>query len=209
MSFPFSLCLITDRALAAPRNLIEIVLASVAGGAGLVQLREKAATTHDFLALARELKAALAPTGAKLVINDRVDIALAAGADGVHLGQDDMPIADAKALLGETAIIGLSASTPEHVTAPETALATYLGVGPIYAQTTKVDAKAPLGIGGFAALRAQAKRPVLAIGGLSPHNAAPVLKAGADGLAVVSAFMRAENPLQTARDFCALFQAEK
>ena len=199
------LCLITDRGLASPREIETVVREAVLGGATMVQLREKTADTRDFLAQAVLLKTLLTPLSIPLLINDRVDIALACGADGVHLGQSDMPMDLARALLGEEAIIGLSTNTVSTVQAADAARATYLGVGPIYAQTTKHDAKAPLGVVGFQALRALTAKPLMAIGGLTPKNAGAVVAAGADGLAVVSAFMQADDAGVVAQKFCALF----
>jgi thiamine-phosphate pyrophosphorylase len=197
----FRLCLVTDRSLARGRPLVDIVMAAVRGGVTMVQLREKDRPTREFLAEARALKALLAPLGVPLVVNDRVDIALAVEADGVHVGQSDMPVAEVRRLVGPRMIVGLSANTPSHIAAQDTEAADYLGIGPIFAQTTKADAARPLGIEGFSRLRALARKPVIAIGGVKAEHAAALYAAGADGLAVVSAIVTALDPEAAARAF--------
>jgi thiamine-phosphate pyrophosphorylase len=199
------LCLVTDRGLAAGRSVIDIALAAAHGGATMVQLREKDATTRAFVEQARALKAALAPLRVPLAINDRLDVALAVDADGLHVGQDDMPVDEARRLLGPGKFIGLSITAVDQVLRPDAAAADYLGVGPIYAQQTKSDAAAPLGLDGLRRLRGLTRRPIVAIGGLTPDNSAPALAAGADGLAVVSAIVAADDPEAAARRFAALF----
>lgn len=200
------LCLVTDRPLARGRNIVDIVAAAVKGGVTMVQLREKTADTREFLEIARAIKAVLQPHGVPLIVNDRVDIALAVDAEGVHVGQSDMPIEIVRKLIGPGKIVGLSCSRREYVLAPDTETADYLGIGPLYAQTTKPNANArPHGPEGFKALRALTKKPVMAIGGIKPDNAAPVVAAGADGLAVVSAIVSADDPEAEARKLIALF----
>jgi len=199
------LCLVTDRGLARGRSAIDIALAAVRGGATMVQLREKQATTRAFVEQARALKAALAPLGAPLIVNDRLDVALAVDADGLHVGQSDLPVAEARRLLGPGKIIGLSIETVEQVLRPDAAAADYLGVGPVYAQQTKADAAPPLGLDGLRRARGLTRRPIVAIGGLTPENSAAALTAGADGLAVVSALVAADDPEAAARRFVALF----
>ena len=199
------LCLVTDRGLAAGRSVIDIALAAAHGGATMVQLREKDATTRAFVEQARALKAALAPLRVPLAINDRLDVALAVDADGLHVGQDDMPVDEARRLLGPGKFIGLSITAVDQVLRPDAAAADYLGVGPIYAQQTKSDAAAPLGLDGLRRLRGLTRRPIVAIGGLTPDNGAPAMAAGADGLAVVSAIVAADDPEAAARRFAALF----
>jgi thiamine-phosphate pyrophosphorylase len=145
------------------------------------------------------LKALLAPFGVPLIINDRTDIALAVDADGVHVGQNDMPVETVRALVGHEQIIGLSITSEAEITRADAAAADYLGVGPAFAQTTKADASAPLGVDGFAALCRKAPRPVMAIGGIDAKNAAALMKAGTDGVAVVSAIMAADDCEEAAR----------
>jgi len=190
----YQLCLVTDSALANGRSLAGIVAAAVKGGVTLVQLREKTASTRAFIEQARVLKRLLAPLRVPLLINDRIDVALAAGADGAHVGQQDMPIALARQLLGPAAIIGLSITELGQVRDRNVELADYLGVGPIFAQSTKLDATPPLGLDGLAEVRRATGKPIVAIGGVSAANADAVRSAGADGIAVVSAIMGADDP---------------
>ena len=200
------LCLVTDRPLARGRALTDIVAAAVRGGATMVQLREKDAGTREFLELARALKALLTPLGVPLVINDRVDIALAANADGVHVGQTDMPLADVRQIVGPDKFIGLSTSKAEYILRADAQAADYLGIGPVYAQQTKPGTATPHGVEGFRALRALTNKPVMAIGGIKASNSAPIIAAGADGLAVVSAIVADDDPEAAARKIAALFK---
>lgn len=193
------LCLVTDRGLAGGRTLPDIVAEAVAGGVTMVQLREKAASTRAFVAEAEALLRLLRPHGVPLVINDRVDVALAVGADGVHVGQDDMAVPLVRRLVGPAMLIGLSITCEADMARPDAGAADYLGVGPVFAQATKPDAAPPLGLEGLARLARSAKRPVLAIGGIDAGNADAVLRAGAHGLAIVSAIMAAPDPRAAAR----------
>jgi thiamine-phosphate pyrophosphorylase len=188
------LYLVTDATLSRGRALAEVVRQAVAGGVTVVQLREKQASTRAFVARAEELAALLAPSRVPLIINDRIDVALAVGAAGVHLGQDDMPAAKARRLLGDDQVLGVSVSTPEEATRAEADGADYLAVSPLYATPTKRDAPTPVGLAGLAAIRAATRLPLVAIGGLDADNLTPVLARGADGIAVVSAIMAADDP---------------
>lgn len=199
------LCLVTDRTLARGRSLEDIVTAAVRGGATMVQLREKDAGAREFVERARALRSMLAEAGVAFVINDRVDIALAVDADGVHVGQSDMPVEDVRRLMGPDAIVGLSIANAEEMRRDGVGIADYLGVGPIFAQATKADAAPPLGIAGLRRLRAMTAKPIMAIGGLTCENAADVLAAGADGLAVVSAIVAADDPMTATRRIADLF----
>ena len=165
----------------------------------------KRPTTREFLEIARELKAALEPLKIPLAINDRLDIALAVDADGLHVGQNDMPVAEARRLLGPDKFIGLSITEAAQVLRPDAEAADYLGVGPIYLQQTKADASPPLGVEGLREIRRLTVRPVVAIGGLTPENSGPLPAAGADGLAVVSAIVGADDSEAAARKFARLF----
>ena len=197
----YRLCLVTDRGLARGRPLAEVAAAAVRGGVTMVQLREKAATTRTFIEEARALKALLRGCGVPLIVNDRVDVALAVDADGVHVGQSDMPVETVRALIGPGKLIGLSITDEEAIARPDARAADYLGIGPIHPQQTKSDASVPLGIGGFGRLRRLSTKPVLAIGGVKPADAALLREEGADGFAVVSAIMAAEDPEAAARAF--------
>jgi thiamine-phosphate pyrophosphorylase len=195
----YSLYLVTDRGLARGRSTLEIVSAAVHGGVTVVQLREKDCSTRDFIEQALTVKELLKDRGVPLIINDRVDVAQAVKADGVHLGQTDMPLAVAKEILGDSMIIGISAESLQDAIEAEKAGADYLGVSPIYATPTKTDTAPPLGLEGLRKIRKAVRLPLVGIGGLNPGNATEVIRSGADGVAVVSAIVAAEDP-QTAAD---------
>lgn len=199
------LCLVTDRGLSGGRALADVVGAAIAGGVTMVQLREKEAETRAFLEHARALKDLLGPKNIPLIINDRVDIALAVDAEGVHVGQTDMPVEMVRQLVGPGKIIGLSITNEMQIRQPDALAVDYLGIGPLYAQTTKGNASTPLGVAGFGKLRALTQKPVMAIGGLKPDNSAGVLAAGANGLAVVSGIVSADDPQGAAQAFMKLF----
>ncbi len=205
--FDLSLYLVTDRPLCGGRELLDVVARAVAGGATLVQLREKDAPTREFVELARAMKALLARFAVPLLINDRLDVALACGADGVHVGQTDMHAADARALLGPEAILGLSVETPELALAARHLPVDYLGAGPVFPTTTKKDAAPVLGLAGLAAVVAGAGRPVAGIGAIGPDSAADVIRAGAAGVAVVSALCAAPDPRAAAAELLARVRA--
>ena len=196
--FDLSLYLVTDRTLSRGRSTYDIVKAAVAGGVTCVQLREKNLSTRAFIAEARLLKELLAPMGIPLIINDRLDVALAVGADGVHLGQQDMDIIDARRLVGPGGAIGISAESLEDALRARAQGADYIGISPVFATATKTDAAAPLGLEGVRRIRAAVHLPMVGIGGISRDNAATVIAAGANGVAVVSAIVAADFPEQAA-----------
>ncbi len=200
-AFDLTLYLVVGSDVTQGRPLDEIVAAALRGGATLVQLREKAFGDAALVEAARALKSRLAPLGVPLIVNDRVEAAQAAGADGVHLGQDDLDAVRARAILGPDALIGVSAGTAEEAARVDPGLADYVGIGSVYATATKPDAGPPIGIAGLAALAATlAPLPVVAIGGIGARNAAQVMAGGgADGIAVVSAICGAQNPEAAAR----------
>ena len=192
-----------DPAVAGGRALPELARLLV-GSATLVQLRDKHGTTRAMIDAARALKAVLAPAGIPLLINDRVDVALAAQADGVHIGQDDMSVADARRLLGPDAIIGLSIKTPAQAAAAPLDALDYVAIGGVYVTISKDNTSAPIGTEGLraiaAAIRARkARYPVCAIAGITAANAGEVIAAGADGVAVISALSLAADPAAAAR----------
>lgn len=198
-AFDLTLYLVTDPRLVAARGLMSVVEAAVKGGATIVQLRDPHAHGRALVEQARALKALLAPLSIPLIINDRVDVAIAAGADGVHLGQDDMAPGDARALLGPGPILGLSVGNPAEHAASDLAGVDYLGVGPVKATGTKADAGAAIGPAGVAAVRALTRLPMVGIGGLDATSVPEVIRAGADGVAVVSAICAAPDPEAAAR----------
>lgn len=193
------LYLVTDQGSAVGRTLSDVVSAAVQGGVTCVQLREKHLSTRDFLAQALALKALLRPLRIPLVINDRLDIALACGAEGVHLGQSDMPVLQARRLLPPHVFIGWSVETMDDVVRSASLPVDYLGVSPIHATLTKTDTQPPWGLDGLRQVRAATTLPLVAIGGIHAGNARQVMAAGADGLAVVSALCSAADPCQAAQ----------
>jgi len=196
----YSVYLVTDRGLSRGRGTLDIVAAAVTGGASVVQLREKSANTREFIQEALQLKAYLNKMGVPLIINDRLDVAQAIWADGVHLGQHDMPIEMARAIVGHRMIIGISAESLRDAVDAEEAGADYLGVSPIFATPTKTDTAPALGLEGLRQIRRAVAIPLVGIGGLNRTNAQKVIAAGADGVAVVSAIVSADNPESAARE---------
>lgn len=190
----FSLYLVTDRALSRGRTTCEVVRAAVTGGVTVVQLREKHCTTREFVDEARLLVEMLRGTGVPLIINDRLDVALAVGADGLHLGQNDMRIADARRIAGPGMVIGVSAESLDDALRAEEEGADYIGVSPVFATNTKKDTAEPLGLVGIRMIKERVRLPLVGIGGINIDNAAQVMAAGADGVAVVSAIVAALCP---------------
>ena len=194
------LYLVTDRPLSLGRPIEEIVIEAVAGGVTMVQLREKEAPTGEFVALAKSLKALLSPLGVPLIINDRVDVALAADADGVHIGQSDMSYEDARRLLGGDKIIGLSVENFDDLAVANTLDVDYVGISPVYGTPTKSDTAEPFGLEGLRKAVAMSVHPTVAIGGMNASTIGEVMAAGADGVAVVSAICSAPSPRQAAQE---------
>ena len=195
----YILYLVTDRNLARGRSIEEIVTEAVMGGVTVVQLREKDLSTGDFLRQAFSLKELTDRMGVPLIINDRLDIAMACGTAGVHLGQDDMDCAQARRIAGEEMVIGVSVSSPEEAVKAELDGASYLGVSPVFSTPTKTDAPAPAGLEGLCRIREMVRIPLVGIGGISAANAPDVIRSGADGIAVVSAIMASSDPCMAAR----------
>lgn len=190
--------LVTDRGLCGGRSLEEVVGTALRGGVAYVQLREKNLSTRLFVEEARAVKQLLASRGVPLIINDRLDVALACEADGVHIGQDDMPYETARRLLGPKAIIGLSVETWADVEAAQKLDVDYLGVSPVFATPTKTDTREPWGLDGLRQIQAANRHPLVAIGGINAANAKAVAEAGAPCLAVVSAICSADDPAAAA-----------
>jgi len=204
MTIDLRLNAIVDPERAGGRDLAELARLTAQGGATLIQLRDKISDTRAMVETARAIKEALKPFEVPLVVNDRVDVALAAGADGVHVGQDDMAVEDARKILGRGAIIGLSVKTVDEANAAPVELLDYVGSGGVYVTTSKQQKSAPIGTAGLArviaALHARApKLPVCGIAGIDAGNAAPVIAAGANGVAVISALSLAPDPAAAAR----------
>lgn len=190
----YSLYLVTDRDLSLGRSNLEVIQAAVRGGVTLVQLREKEATTKEFYQEGLKIRAYLKARDIPLIINDRIDMALALDAEGVHLGQEDMPIDAARKIMGPQKIIGASVFTPEEAKIAEALGADYLGLSPIFATETKPELIQHLGIEGIPLLKEAVKIPVVGIGSMSESNAYEAVKAGLDGVAVVSAICSREDP---------------
>lgn len=193
-AFDLTLYLVLDPGLCSQTGLVETALAAARAGATMVQLRDKTASTGELVAAGRALKAALAGTGALLVVNDSVEAAIAIGADGLHIGQEDMSAAAARAMIGPRMILGLSAETEELAAALDPNVVDYAGLGPVFATSSKPDHKPPVGMAGLARLVAACPVPAVAIGGLKAGHAAAVFGAGARGMAVVSAICGKPDP---------------
>ena len=187
--------LVLDPALCGGADgMVATARAAAQGGASVIQLRDKAADTAAMTATAHRLRAALDGTGAALIVNDDVDAALAAEADGVHVGQTDRPAEEVRARIGPARLLGVSVETPEAARAIDPALVDYVGAGPVFATQSKADHATPIGWDGLAALVAAAPVPAVAIGGVKADHAARARAAGAAGVAVVSAICGQPDP---------------
>jgi thiamine-phosphate pyrophosphorylase len=196
MNHRFGTYLVTDAGLSGERSTVDVVRAAVEGGVDVVQLREKGASARERYELGRELRAVTAEAGVPLLVNDRVDIARAVDADGVHLGDDDLPVDAAREQLGGEAVVGRSVSTVEGARAAEVAGADYLGVGAVF-HTDSKDVREPeseLGLKRVREIAAATDLPFVGIGGVTVENAESVVAAGADGVAVISAITGATDP---------------
>jgi thiamine-phosphate pyrophosphorylase len=206
MPIDFSLYLVADAEFAAGRDLLGLIGEAVRGGATVVQLRAKNLSSRDFLELGLRAADALTRTGVPLLVNDRLDIALACGAAGVHLGQEDMPVPQARKILGPDRIIGVSVHSPQEAHRAEREGADYLGAGPAYATATKETALSVLGPEGIDRIKRAVRIPVVAIGGIGAANAAAIAAAGADGIAVISALLGAPDARRAAEDLKKAFK---
>ncbi|MGQ9467265.1 MAG: thiamine phosphate synthase [Anaerolineae bacterium] len=205
----WTLYVITDAKLSRGRSHLEVIRAAIQGGATIVQYREKEGTTRQLVEEARALLELAHQMGVPLIVNDRVDIALAVDADGVHVGQDDMPAPIARKLMGPGKIIGVSATNLEEALQAERDGADYIGAGPIFATPTKPDAAPPMGLEGLAEICRRVSIPVVAIGGINEENAAAVIRAGAAGVAVVSAIVAAPDVEASARRLREIVEASR
>jgi thiamine-phosphate pyrophosphorylase len=190
--------LVTEERHSAGRRSEEIALAALEAGVGVVQVREKEGTSRRALEIARSLRAETRRRGALLIVNDRVDIALLAEADGVHVGQDDLPVAEVRRLVGPDALIGLSITAPEQLGAADLHHADYLGVGAVFPTDAKGDAVVT-GLELVAAARRATNHPIVAIGGITVDRVHEVLAAGAHAVAVITAITLAPDPGGAAR----------
>ncbi|MGO8015565.1 thiamine phosphate synthase [Rhizobium leguminosarum] len=202
-AFDLSLYLVLDPDLCAAIGMVETARLAVAGGATMVQLRDKHAGTIRMIETGRALKQALDGTGALLIVNDDVEAAIAIGADGLHIGQEDMDAMKARAMVGAEMILGLSVESEALANAVDPDLIDYTGVGPVFATPTKADHKQPIGFDGLARLVKASPVPSVAIGGLKADHVAEVFAAGARGLAVVSAICGTPDPEAATRRIAA------
>ena len=209
LDFNLSLYLVTDRPLSLGRPIEEVVVAAVEGGVTMVQLREKDCPTGEFITLARALKGALAPHGVPLIINDRVDVALAVDADGVHIGQSDMSYEDARRLLGPDKIIGLSVENFSDLERANSLEVDYVGISPVYGTPTKSDTAEPFGLEGLRRAVSLSAHPPVAIGGMNATTIGEVMQTGVDGVAVVSAICSAPSPKAAAQELLDIIKAEQ
>lgn len=209
MAVDLRLYALVDPERAGGHRLPDLAAMLAQGGATLVQLRDKLGGTRAMVEQARAIRAQLTAWRVPLILNDRVDVALAAGADGVHVGQDDMAVEDARRLLGPGAIIGLSVKTVAQAEAAPVELLDYVGIGGVYATTSKNNPDPPIGVAGLERIIGVFRRrapalPLCAIAGIDHGNAAATIAAGADGVAVISALSLAPRPADAARELRAV-----
>jgi thiamine-phosphate pyrophosphorylase len=201
--------LVTNRELCGKRSLLDVVKQSIEGGVSFIQLRDKLVSNEEFIAMALPIKKLANAARVPLLINDRVDVAIALGADGVHIGQTDLPYSTVAQLMGPNAIIGLSVETIEQVRQAEKLSVSYLGVSPVFRTPTKTDTIGEWGLDGLREVRAISKHKLVAIGNIHSGNASEVLKAGADCLAVISGICSAESPYEATKALVSVFEQHK
>lgn len=208
-SFDLSLYLVTDSAMLHGRSLENVVSEAVRGGVTMVQLREKDISTKQFLELALRLKKCLEPYNVPLIINDRLDIALVADADGLHIGQNDIPYESARKWMGKDKIIGLSVENMDDALRANATDVDYIGISPVFGTPTKTDTAQPLGLDGVEAITKISKHPTVGIGGMNIDTAKQVIAAGADGIAVVSAIIAMPDPYEAAAKLNEIVKKQK
>jgi thiamine-phosphate pyrophosphorylase len=199
---------LTDTVLQSRFSHLELAKLAIKGGADTIQFRQKIGATREMIEIVRQLKKLCKSSGLRLVVNDRVDVAIAAEADGVHLGQDDFPIPQARKLLGESRIIGGSAATLKEAEKCLAEGADYIGFGPVYPTTSKEDADPVTGIKLLEQAVEAIPLPIIAIGGISVENAPEIMRTGAQGIAVISAVCCQEDPEQATRALYNALQTE-
>ena len=207
--FDLSLYLVTDRGLSLGRSLKEVLEMALKGGVTMVQIREKEASTREFIGEVLNIKVLLKRYNVPLIINDRVDVALATDADGVHLGQNDMPWRMARRLLGPDKIIGLSVESADQIEEANAADIDYIGISPVFATPTKKELTKGLGLNGTAHITKLSRHPAVAIGGINQENAREVLQTGVDGISVVSAICSAPDPEKASRELLEIITTKK
>ena len=199
MPIDYALYLVISQDDCRGRDVFAVLEQAIQGGVTLVQLREKSMPTRDMVALAKRMKALLTQYEIPLIINDRVDVALAVDAEGVHVGQKDMHPLDVRPLIGPERILGLSINTEKHIQEAQALPVDYLGIGPVFTTQTKKDSKPILGVDGLSCMCKKAHVPVVSIGGIKQENAEQALPQGTEGIAVVSAICGADRPLDAAK----------
>ena len=199
-NFDLSVYFIADSSVCDGRAVEDVVAAALRGGATMVQLRNKDCSRDIVIDEAKRIQGVLADSDVPLIINDYVELAAEIGADGVHIGQDDMSIRDARNIMGDNAILGLTAFTRGHYDKIDADIIDYVGTGPCYSTLTKPD-KPVLGVSGLMQLVNNAPVPVVGIGGITPENTADVISAGAKGVAMMRAISDAIDPEAAAREF--------
>lgn len=205
-SVDYSLYLVTDRDCLGGKDFVATVEQALRGGATVVQVREKNLSTLEFFQVTSRIKSVTDKYGVPLIVNDRADIALAVDAAGLHIGQEDLPLAVARRLLGPDKIIGVSASTLEEALLAQEQGADYLGVGAVFPTNTKDDADS-VSLAALKSIKEQVRIPVVAIGGINRSNVQPVMETGIAGVAVVSAVIAAQDPYEAACDMLRLIRA--
>ena len=209
MRSEWGLYVITDAGLSRGRSHAEVLRETIAGGASVVQLRDKGLTTRELVSEGQKLRSLTREMGALLIVNDRIDVALAVEADGVHVGPDDMPVALARELVGPHRILGVSAGTVAEARVAQAEGANYLGVGSVYPTRTKADAGEPIGPNGLAHIVASVSIPVVGIGGINETDVAEVITAGAKGVAIISAVVAADDVRAATRRLVERIRAAK
>ena len=200
LSERLALVVITDPECGAGRDLVDVVRSALRGGAPSIQLRAKREPTREMVELGRRLRAETKAAGALLFVNDRVDVALVIGADGAHLGDDDLPLDAARAISPPGFLLGRSVDTPDEARLAARQGADYVGAGPVLATPSKLDAAPAIGLDGIREICEATSLPVVAIGGVDAENAAEIARAGAAGIAVIRAVMLAPHPEDAARE---------
>jgi len=191
----WDLYLLTEQSFSNGRTTLEVVKEAVEGGVDVIQLRDKSLSLRDRYLLGKEIRKITRENNICFIVNDRVDLALALDADGVHLGQDDLPLRDARKILGKDKIIGITALKEQEIREAEKWEADYLGIGSVFKTSSKkvADHKDGIGLSGVRRISEMTKLPITAIGGLNLNNAAEVVRAGADTISVLSAVSKAQD----------------
>lgn len=200
MAIDYSLYLVTDRYLVGSKDFLTSIKRALEGGVTLIQLREKDATSKEFYEIGLQIKNIADEFSVPLIINDRVDLALALDADGVHIGQTDLPLEVVRRIIGQDKLLGYSVSTSEEAIYGEKMGADYLGAGPVFPTGSKKDASEPIGLSGLKAIKQSVNIPVIGIGGIGSANLSQVKNTGIDGISVISAILSQEDPYHAAKE---------